>query len=103
MASKKTYAVLYVDLDNFKAYNDKYGFMNGDEVIKFTSDVMQDAIQLYGKKGDFLGHVGGDDFVAIVDYENAQKMGKYIVKQFDKCLSGLELTLKLVPVNATCL
>ncbi len=84
MASKKTYAVLYVDLDNFKAYNDKYGFMNGDEVIKFTSDVMQDAIQLYGKKGDFLGHVGGDDFVAIVDYENAQKMGKYIVKQFDK-------------------
>ena len=84
MASKKTYAVLYVDLDNFKAYNDKYGFMNGDEVIKFTSDLMQDAVQLYGKKGDFLGHVGGDDFVAIVDYENAQKMGKYIVKQFDK-------------------
>ncbi len=84
MASKKPYAVLYVDLDNFKAYNDKYGFMNGDEVIKFTSDLMQDAIQLYGKKGDFLGHVGGDDFVAIVDYENAQKMGKYIIKQFDK-------------------
>ena len=84
MASKKTYAVLYVDLDNFKAYNDKYGFMNGDEVIKFTSDLMQDTIQLYGKKGDFLGHVGGDDFVAIVDYENAQKMGKYIIKQFDK-------------------
>ena len=84
MASKKTYAVLYVDLDNFKAYNDKYGFMNGDEVIKFTSDLMQDAIQLYGKKGDFLGHVGGDDFVAIIDYDNAQKMGKYITKKFDK-------------------
>lgn len=84
MASRKTYAVLYADLDNFKAYNDKYGFMNGDEVIKFTSDLMQDAIQLFGKKGDFLGHVGGDDFVAIVDYENAKKIGKYVVKQFDR-------------------
>lgn len=84
MASKKTYAVLYVDLDNFKSYNDKYGFMNGDEVIKFTSDVIQDAIQKHGKKGDFLGHIGGDDFVAIVDYENAKKIGKTIVKEFDE-------------------
>lgn len=88
MASKKTYAVLYVDLDNFKSYNDKYGFMNGDEVIKFTSDVIQDAIQKYGKKGDFLGHIGGDDFVAVVDYENARKIGRTIVKDFDKEIVG---------------
>lgn len=84
MASKKPYAVLYIDLDNFKSYNDKYGFMNGDEVIKFTSDVIQDAIQKYGKKGDFLGHIGGDDFIAVVDYENAKKIGKGIVKAFDE-------------------
>lgn len=84
MASRKTYAVLYIDLDNFKAYNDKYGYMNGDEVIKFTSDVIQDAIQEYGKKGDFLGHIGGDDFVAVVDYENAKKIGKAIIKEFEE-------------------
>lgn len=84
MASRKTYAVLYIDLDNFKAYNDKYGYMNGDEVIKFTSDVIQDAIQEHGKKGDFLGHIGGDDFVAVVDYENAKKIGKAIIKEFEK-------------------
>lgn len=84
MASKKTYAVLYIDLDNFKSYNDKYGFMNGDEVIKFTSDVIQEAIQKYGKKGDFLGHIGGDDFVAVVDYENAKKIGRTIVREFDE-------------------
>lgn len=84
IASKKTYAVLYMDLDNFKAYNDKYGFTNGDDVIKFTSDIIQDAIQAYGKKGDFLGHIGGDDFVAVVDYENASKISKSIVKDFDK-------------------
>ena len=83
MASRKTYAVLYIDLDNFKAYNDKYGYMNGDEVIKFTSDIIQDTIQELGKKGDFLGHIGGDDFVAVVDYENAKKIGKTIIKDFE--------------------
>lgn len=84
IAKKKMYAVLYTDLDNFKSYNDKYGFMNGDEVIKFTSQVIQESIQKYGKKGDFLGHIGGDDFVLILDYENARKIGKSIVEKFDK-------------------
>ena len=84
VAGKKLYAVLYADLDNFKAYNDKYGFMNGDEVIKFTANVMRENIQKYGTKGDFLGHIGGDDFVAIVSYENARKIGKEIIKQFNE-------------------
>lgn len=87
ISSRDTFAVLYADLDNFKAYNDKYGFMNGDEVIKFTSDVLQDAIQKYGVKGDFLGHIGGDDFVAVVNYENARKIGRYITKLFDNQIS----------------
>lgn len=84
IASRKAYAVLYADLDNFKSYNDKYGFMSGDEVIKFTSSIMQSSIQEYGKAGDFLGHIGGDDFVAILDYENAKKIGRDIIKKFDK-------------------
>ena len=83
ISSRSQYAVLYIDLDNFKAYNDKYGFMNGDEVIKFTSDVIQEAVQKFGDKGDFVGHVGGDDFVSILNYENARKVGRYIVKKFD--------------------
>lgn len=84
IASKGMYAVLYVDLDNFKAYNDKYGFMNGDEVIKFTAELLKEVIQTYGKKGDFLGHIGGDDFVVVVDYENAKIIGKTITKEFDE-------------------
>lgn len=84
ISSRSQYAVLYIDLDNFKAYNDKYGYMNGDEVIKFTSDVIQEAVQKYGTKGDFVGHVGGDDFVAILDIENAKKIGRDIIKKFDK-------------------
>jgi len=83
ISGKKLYAVLYADLDNFKAYNDKYGFMNGDEVIKYTANVIRDAIQKHGTKGDFLGHIGGDDFVAVVSYENAKKIGREIVKLFD--------------------
>ena len=83
VAGKKLYAVLYVDLDNFKAYNDRYGFMNGDEIIKFTANIMRECIQKYGAKGDFLGHIGGDDFVAIVAYENSKKIGREIIKEFD--------------------
>lgn len=84
VSGRKLFAVLYIDLDNFKAYNDKYGFMNGDEIIKYTANVMREAIQKHGTKGDFLGHIGGDDFVAIVSYENAKKIGREIIKQFDK-------------------
>ena len=82
LSSKKIFAVLYADLDNFKAYNDKYGFMNGDEVIKFTANCMREALQEYGTKGDFLGHIGGDDFVSIVSYDNARKIGKDIIRRF---------------------
>ena len=84
IAGKGIFAILYVDLDNFKAYNDKYGFMNGDEVIKFTAELMKESIQKYGKRGDFLGHIGGDDFVAVVSYENSKKIGRNIIKEFDK-------------------
>ena len=49
----------------------------------FTSDLIQESIQKYGIPGDFLGHIGGDDFVAIVNYENAKKIGRSVVKNFD--------------------
>ena len=88
ISSRSQYAVMYIDLDNFKAYNDKYGFMNGDEVIKFTSDIIQEAVQKYGTKGDFVGHVGGDDYVAIVNYENSKKIAKYIIKKFDSDIAN---------------
>lgn len=84
ISSTKQFAVLYADLDNFKAYNDKYGFMNGDEVIKFTANCLRESIQEYGVKGDFLGHIGGDDYVAVVSYDNAKKIGKDVIKRFNK-------------------
>jgi len=62
--------------------------MNGDEVIKYTANTMREAIQKYGAKGDFLGHIGGDDFVAVVSYEDGKKIGKEIIKQFDKNIAS---------------
>ncbi|KAB2879192.1 response regulator [bacterium] len=60
------FAVCYADLDNFKAYNDKYGFKSGDEVIKKTAEVITQAVSELGTKDDFIGHVGGDDFAFVI-------------------------------------
>jgi len=66
LANKEPFSVLYVDLDNFKAYNDVYGFLKGDEIIKFTAEVIVSCVHKNIPEGSFVGHIGGDDFVAIV-------------------------------------
>lgn len=81
---KKEFAVFYLDLDNFKEYNDIYGFLKGDEVIKFTAKTILKIVHQYKSKDTFVGHIGGDDFVAIlskVDYEN---VCKDILANFDE-------------------
>ncbi|HHW58246.1 MAG TPA: response regulator [Clostridia bacterium] len=78
------YAILYADLDNFKSYNDYYGFLRGDDVIKLTAKILADAIELIGNEKDFLGHIGGDDFVIITTPDKAENICKYIVSRFDE-------------------
>lgn len=56
------FAVLYLDLDNFKAYNDVYGFFKGDEIIKFVVHLLEKNVKEYGNPDDFIGHVGGGRF-----------------------------------------
>lgn len=69
------FTVLYLDLDNFKSYNDVYGFLKGDEIIKFTARTISKNINNIAQNDIFVGHIGGDDFVAIlggeIDYEKA--------------------------------
>src|SRR3712207_8533069 len=66
-------AVLYADLDNFKAYNDQKGFVRGDRMIQSTARLIQDVVaQLDGEEG-FVGHVGGDDFVMVVGTERSEE------------------------------
>jgi len=79
----RPFAVLYVDLDNFKTYNDKYGFVRGDRLIQGTARMIQDAVMAYDGDG-FVGHVGGDDFVAVVSPETAEDVAKRVCERFDQ-------------------
>jgi PleD family two-component response regulator len=76
--------VIYADLDNFKAYNDKYGFARGDEVIHFTAELLKDSLAKMNKDSGFLGHVGGDDFVMLVAEDTVDAVVEYILTHFDK-------------------
>ena len=75
--------LIYTDLDNFKSYNDAYGFSAGDDVLMFCSEVLQEALQEDCGGDGFLGHIGGDDFVMMVPLEDMEKVGATVVSKFD--------------------
>jgi GGDEF domain-containing protein len=76
--------VLYCDLDNFKAYNDKYGFTKGDEAILYTRDCLMAMGKRKDMKNVFVGHEGGDDFVIICDYQYWEEIAKSFITLFDR-------------------
>ncbi len=78
------FAFMYLDLDNFKAYNDYYSFRKGDEVIKLTASIILSAVSLEGSGHDFVGHVGGDDFILIIDSACAESVAQEIIREFDE-------------------
>ena len=81
--SKETFAMMYLDLDNFKAYNDIYGFLKGDEIIKFTAKTILKNVHTDEYEDSFVGHIGGDDFVAIVSETDYDKICQNIIADFD--------------------
>ena len=83
ISNKEEFSVLYLDLDNFKAYNDVYGFLKGDEIIKYTADTIVRCVHNYIHEGAFVGHIGGDDFIAIVPILNCDEICKNIIASFD--------------------
>ena len=84
LLNKDTFAILYFDLDNFKAYNDVYGFANGDEIIKFTARTISKHIHQIEGGNNFIGHVGGDDFVSIIAQTDYDTLCQGIIDEFDK-------------------
>ncbi|MDT8902157.1 GGDEF domain-containing protein [Anaeroselena agilis] len=81
----KPFAVLYIDLDNFKAFNDRYGFEQGDRALLLTSDILSQAIVACDDSGgDFLGHIGGDDFIIISRPEKAEPLCQSVITRFDR-------------------
>ena len=83
ISNKEEFSVLYLDLDNYKAYNDVYGFLKGDEIIKFTADTIMTSIHSLIPNNSFIGHIGGDDFIAIVPTLNCEDVCKDIIANFD--------------------
>ena len=81
--NKEVFAMIYLDLDNFKAYNDVYGFIKGDEIIKFTARTILRNVHEQECDSSFVGHIGGDDFVAIVSSTNYDKLCQNIIHDFD--------------------
>ncbi|MFN3505642.1 MAG: GGDEF domain-containing protein [Caldimicrobium sp.] len=88
LEADKPVAVIYVDLDNFKAYNDLYGFSKGDEMIKNLAKILVNTIKDLCKDG-FVGHIGGDDFVAIAPLEKAEEVAKTVIARFDTIMPKL--------------
>jgi len=80
--NKSLFAVVYLDLDKFKSYNDTYGFEAGDEVIRETGRILIKTIQEKGNPDDFIGHIGGDDFVIITTPEKVDNICQEIMQSF---------------------
>ena len=84
LSKKEDFSVLYLDLDNFKAYNDVYGFLKGDQIIEFTAQTILKCVHQLYLENSFVGHIGGDDFIAIVPSIHVDNICQSIIASFDK-------------------
>jgi CheY-like chemotaxis protein len=82
------FAVAWIDLDNFKAYNDRYGYYAGDQVIEATGRLLVQVAERCGTEGAFPGHIGGDDFMLVVPEDEMERAGRLVVEGFDAMAPG---------------
>jgi diguanylate cyclase (GGDEF)-like protein len=83
LQAKQTISLCHVDLDNFKPFADQYGYAWGSEVIKEVALLLTDEMKAAGAQEDFIGHIGGDDFVIISEPPRAEEICRRIVAGFD--------------------
>jgi diguanylate cyclase (GGDEF)-like protein len=76
-------ALVYADLNDFKSFNDRYGFLRGDEVIRMTAEVLQQAVADAGGANAFVGHIGGDDFMIACDPQSVLSVCQHVIRSFD--------------------
>ncbi len=85
-------SIAYVDLDNFKVYNDVYGFEAGDKVILLTAEALRDGLDRHGLASDMVGHVGGDDFIVIASPGTVEPVCRCAMDRFAARAPGLFTT-----------
>jgi diguanylate cyclase (GGDEF)-like protein len=82
----ESFAVCYADLDNFKAYNDRYGYIKGNDVIRATGEIIFNVIKEHGDSNAFVGHVGGDDFIMIVAPDRIPQVCNAVITGFHEMI-----------------
>ena len=83
------FTVLYLDLDNFKAFNDVYGFTHGDEAIQLVARITLGVVHRRGTPDDFVGHIGGDNFIVATAPDRAVEIAQQIIDEFDRDIRTL--------------
>lgn len=89
VAAKEAFAFMYLDIDHFKAFNDTYGYQRGDEAIRFTADLLRRCAEDVGPTNAFIGHIGGDDFCMISDFDHADQLARHVITEFEKRVPAL--------------
>ena len=84
LKDEKPIAFCQLDLSNFKAFNDRYGYARGNEILQVTANIVTEVVRVEGTEEDFVGHIGGDDFVVITSPERHEKICRAIIDLFDK-------------------
>jgi len=83
------FGFMYIDIDRFKSFNDYYGYSRGDQAISYLSSVLVGCSNKFGSDNDFIGHVGGDDFVLITSVQCAESLACKIINAFDDGLGQI--------------
>ncbi len=83
IAEQGSFVFMHIDLDNFKPFNDFYSYSKGDQALRMVALLLQRVVESKGSRGDFVGHIGGDDFVLILDSARAREVAEEFVRRFD--------------------
>lgn len=86
IAAGQKFAHLYIDLDNFKAYNDRYGYQRGSDVIAHVGGLARQVVAAKGSEQDLVGHIGGDDYVILTGSEQAEAIAAELIRRFDAAI-----------------
>ena len=84
MRQPEPFALLYIDLNNFKIFNDQYGFARGDRMIKLLAEVLRTSVAACGEGSEFIGHIGGDDFAVLAGANRNEEICAAIIRSFDQ-------------------
>jgi diguanylate cyclase (GGDEF)-like protein len=89
LAQQSAFALLYADLDNFKVFNDTYGFSRGDRAILLVAGILQRVLAIHGNPDDFIGHIGGDDFAVLTTPDRSKTLCRAVIDAFDDEIRSL--------------